>query len=562
MAYRSDISQFDRLYTSAVSRCNAILCFVQSLQSFYRTEDDAQISHDLTHLQGEIDTMRKLHNAQKFNGSDSEQRLRLHDLQDKLEQKSLDFEDASKKINKYQEEIVDLTAIVEDLRAKLASKYKETKDFDSAAQQYQALIALKAKEKEMLPQKDLSDTISNQEAKSIETVELSYKYDYGKMLVDARNYRDAENIFDDVLERRKELYKDPKIRRGPTRETQLELCNALRLQKSLKKLSEAADLCYEAGSLENLDFQEADYRTWAIRNAFNLACVRIELGRYSDAIDQLNQVWPRRHRAFSEYIEEMEAEIARILENLEQQEEGAWADLVLKTVIGSDRNVSRYLVGAMADIGLRLHKESQNDRGIEYIRTAWTISSSRGLSDESLSLGWSLACSLCQAKGFDAAKDVLKNLLKFSDTETYPSKHQVKALFAYTQFVTGEFRQAKQTAQNTYDQHKAKHILRSHGHHHADTLILATLKEKYYKGKWKTTVDVWNQIYKNARNLPLASSGDRDQLEHHATTGIKLAQEWRRWRRTRGQPDAPGADKVKRQAHKLRERARIDVSTL
>ena len=574
MTYSPEASQFDLLHAMTTNTCDSFLGSVQSLHNGYQAEHGHKILKSLTQLQKTIENIRETYGIRNHNAyrvqPRSELQLEIRDLRNQLEMQKFDLEGAKatikerddeieerqNEINEYRDLITKFEATVENLRKNLASKYQETKDFDLAAQEYKHLSKVKAKERLMWSQQIPLTDGSAHCAQMAESAELDYEFKYGKMLVENRKYHDAEVTFVNILERRERHYNDHHVRLWQTREVQSELCRVLRLQMTKEGFVKAEELYFKAGFLESLNSQNDADRTWAVQNAFNTACVRVERGHYVNAIKQLEYVWPYRHHASAEYIQEMDSRVVWLLESMEERGQGASAQSALEAICEGDGTLSPKLLRALAAVGLRLRDEGNNRRAIKYLQIAWVKTSTTEQSKELLKLGWAYSLSLCDDGHGVRAESVLKRLLQLSKTKTTPNEIQVMALLAHTQLAAGNFQTAKQTAQAVYDQYRTSTILQSRRYHQADTLIRAIAREEFYNGKWTSAEKIWKTVFENARDLPIdsSSSANKDQIKNHAATGLELAKRWNLWRKDRGKSALPKVNTIKQQAQELQKR--------
>ncbi|KAL9105654.1 MAG: hypothetical protein Q9227_009203 [Pyrenula ochraceoflavens] len=573
-AFEPQKSRFNRFYAETAGLCDAFLSYVQSLHPVYDVEHNFKVSDSLNHLQETIDRIREFYGIEYYNQRQnqpmSDLQLELENAEQKIKEHEHEMNECQDEINEYRNKLNisdnklreyknrsnESNATVQNLREKLASKYEETKDFDSAAQQYRDLSKNKAQEREMWSQKVPLTDGSLRKARTAESAELEFILKYGKMLVKKENYPQAEATFDDLLERRKRYYNDRDVRCWQIQEVQSELCKVLRLQGTETGLVKAEELYYKAGFLENITSKNDVDRTWAVRNAFDLACVKAEQGRYDRAIDQLGYVWPYRHHASDDCIKEMNSGVINLLESFEKQGKSPNAESVLQIICKGNEALLPQLMRDLIAFGQRLHNDGKSKQAVKYLRTAWMATptqSSPVRAEERLSYGWAYVLNLYYV-GHPVPESDLKSMLKLCSTQTNPNKFHIKALLAHSQLNAKNFSLAKQTAQEVYNQYKTTTILPFQGYHHADTLIRAIAMEEFYDGKWTKAETIWKEVFEKARKLPLGSGNghNKHQLEYHAETGLLLAKQWNLRRKSRGQTASPRANTIKKEAEKLK----------
>ncbi|KAL9622894.1 MAG: hypothetical protein Q9160_002820 [Pyrenula sp. 1 TL-2023] len=405
----------------------------------------------------------------------------------KLQQKNKDSEKKlEQKIKEHARDISSIAKLeetVEDLRYNLASKYQDKQRYESAAQQYRALKDLKNEQRNRLS-KNTSGT--DQAVHDAKTAELKYSHKLRKMLIQAKKYPEAEAELERLLKRRNEFYS-----------------NDSSLQTS--------------------------GRDYAFRNAFELACVRVELEKYDRAINQLEEIWRKRYNISPKCISDVNDGVIQLLDDLEAKNRGSHVEQVLKIAFeGNSKTAPSPSVSAIAKRGFSLYDKGKSGKATKYLQLAWNKSSPADKPNEKLKLGWYLARSRCYADNFAKALPLLNTISQLPDTKGPPSKDKIKTLLALAQLKTGDIVTAKDNAQTVFNKHKTKKILpEALDCYQADILLHAIAQEGHYVGKYTNAVKIWEEVYNDGTKLPLdAAVHHGKQLKYHAAAGWKLADEY------------------------------------
>ncbi|KAG8533993.1 uncharacterized protein KY384_000835 [Bacidia gigantensis] len=436
---------------------------------------------------------------------------------EKLNKEINRLEKKSAKLDETRQELSKANENVETLANALASEYEVNKHYRSAAEQYEFLS--KIKEKDMRQKKLKKD---DDGARVAEHEYLKYLHLQGKMWLQAAKFDKAEHALCQVLERKKVLLGDSRLRRQENRDTQLLLCTALRSQNSTSKLNKAEEFYYHASLLTHLDTQNTADRTWAIRNAFELAAVHIEQGSYEGVIDGLGGVWAARHQASSECKSYLEKEIVRLWQLLGRRQQNNLATRVLKMCSDDSGGLPQSFLPHVREIGKLAYEQGQYETTILYLKKAWADASEP--EKDRLQTGWLLAWSFCHLRQYPKAQTVLAALLNHASSTTSPSKLEVTALLAHVYLHLKKYTEAEKHARIVYNQCGASTLLSSHAYNHADILIRALIAYDQ-KEKYQDAHGVWNRIFAG-RDRTLAQSQGKKALRHHADVGKELSAAW------------------------------------
>lgn len=290
---------------------------------------------------------------------------------------------------------------------------------------------------------------------------------------------------------------------------------------------------------------------------FELACVRAELGNYERAINQVEDIWRKRDKTSSKCISNINNRVIQLLDNLEAKSAGVHTERVLKIAFeGNNKTAPSPAVPDIIKRGFGLFDKGKSAQATKYLQMAWNKRPSTDEPNEKLKLGWYLARSRCWAGNYAKAIPVLDSISRLNTTKGPPSQDHIKTLPALSQLNYGDIGLAKQNAQVIFTKYKTRKILlMGFDCHQADILLRAIAQEEYYPQKCKKAFEIWEEIYKNGKNLPLDTAGHhKKQLEYHAAAGIKLADSYESWRRGNGEVSWQKADNFREQAAQLQER--------
>ena len=463
------------------------------------------------------------------------------ELKDTMEKRDMELEQASFRLDEYREEISKANETIENLGCQLASEYETNRRFDQAAEQYDCLSRLKDEE--------LNKENDSVGADAAEKDWLRYNHQKGEMLLHASRFLEAEQTMRQVLEKGKEIHKDPNLKRPENREAQLALCIALRSQGVDFKCKEAEDLSYPESRLTHLSTQDEADRTWAIRNDFEFAFVNAEQALYESMTSHLERVWPLRGRASSECRQYLETTIVKLWRLLAQRNEVSYATKVLEISCKGSNGLPPELLDIITAQGTALQKRGEHENAIYFLRKAWEIPSA--FSSERRSLGLSFAWSLCHLKQFSESSEILENLLKQSNSNT--SEQGLRAMLAYAQLHLGNLVEAERNAQIVLSQCGTSALPGFHTFNHADILIQALVRHDR-KERYLDAHTVWKRIYKDRNQIARELKG-REQLRSHAEVGNELAENWKRSAIRRGIRHPAKPPEVRTQAKKLGDMA-------
>lgn len=485
---------------------------------------------------------------------DSLPELQLRNMSEELKHKTLELEEVKKEVIRLQTDKSNLKTAFNKVRVDLLSTSERMEDFAMAQQQCDALSVAKAEEKTRLLGKTPTTPQAASAAETAEKEELTYTYRSAKYLVKLNKYSDAEISFSRVLKRRKD--NDPDIKDAFTREVQFGLCNVLCLQGMPEKLGEAEKLYHAEANLESQDSQKPDNRDWAVRNAFHLACLRVQQHKYKIAIDNLQNVWSKSDDVSAECLTEMQSGVASLLETFRQENPDRYSRRVLGIIRHSNGTMADSLVAAVRATGEHLYEGGQHEKAVDFLHVAWINTLPTAPRAEKFKLGWELAWSFCHTTRHDEAKIFLQSLLKHFDTPPDHFQDRVRALLAHTQLRAGKTVHAKHNAKIVYDKHKTNNIFESHlgthEYHHADTLLRAIAQKGFCCTEQPEAKTIWKEVYQNAQNLRRDPS-NREQVRHHAETGHLLAEKCLCYRSQRKRRALSGCTTIKDQANRLLE---------
>ncbi|KAL9616351.1 MAG: hypothetical protein Q9160_008771 [Pyrenula sp. 1 TL-2023] len=554
--YRDLRTQFD-------TRCTLMRLSMRPLQNFYNTEYGIRILNGARALQDIIDEITGFGNRNvpfppppppplpppppPFPTPPPPFPPTPPDLQDESNTLRRELEDARREANV-------LRADIMNVRRELAIKSNETGDFNMTQEQYRILSDMKAEEKRRL-RRDRQEA----QARAAELEEFTYRYEYAKQLVKLGRYDEAVPLFYNVRQGRIALSNDGNVRLGPTREVQLDLCNALYLQGTMMAFAQADELYYFAANLDRPDVQQGVNKDWALRNAFRYACLHARQGFHDRAVERLQQVWLRRHGASPECLREMQDAIAGLLNAYDGQYLDTYSPLVLGIIYESER-LTPQLWGAVAEIGVRLFNLGQHAQALEYLRGAWRhIAVATVSQDRRLGLVEALTWSLCRIRHVDyhiECANILQPVVEAFSARP-EIEYRLRAILARAQLDRRDYELSRKNAQIVYDRYQMRNILDSLGesfeYHQVDTLIRAMAWGPHYIGRWCKATGIWSKLYLHADSTQREPREQR-QVERHAQTGRILARQWKVWLEGRNDRNRPTPKTVLTQANRLRRR--------
>ena len=469
------------------------------------------------------------------------------ELKDAMEERTMELVQATVRLDEYREKLLEANKIVEELGRQLASEHETNKRFDQAAEQYDFLSRFKGLELDQ--RKSDNDSVGTD---ATEKVWLSYSRKKGEVLLHASRFAEAEPIIRQVLEKGKDIHNDARLKRPENREAQLQLCNALRSQRVASKSEEAEDLYYHESRLTHLGTQDEAERSWAIRNAFELAYVNAEQASYDGMISHLKNVWPQRGRASSEARQYLESAIVQLWQLLEQRTQVSYLTEVLAIYCEGGNGLPPEFLPFITEQGKASQTRGEHDKAITFLSKAWETPSA--FSSERASLGLSLAWSLCHLRQFSEASKILENLISSSNSNASPLEPEPRALLAYAHLQLGNHVEAERNARIVYTKCGTPALSGFHTLNHADVLIRALIRHDTKK-KYLEAHVVWQDIYADKDRI-LSSPKGKDQLRSHAEVGKELADNWKRNANRRHIPDPAKPRQVRIQSQKLGDMAR------
>ena len=469
------------------------------------------------------------------------------ELKDTTEKRTMELEQATVRLDECREEIFEANKTIEKLGCQLASEHETNKRFDQAAEKYEFLSRFK--NLELNQRKSNNDSVG---ADATEKLWLSYSRQQGEMLLRASRFAEAEPIIRQVLGKGKQIHNDTRLKRPENREAQLQLCRALRSQRVASKSEEAEDLYYHQSRLTHLGTQDEAERSWAIRNAFELAFVNAEQASYDDMISHLKNVWPRRGRASSETRQYLETAIVQLWRLLEQRKQVSYLTEVLAIYCEGGNGLPPEFLNFITEQGKASQTLGEHKKAITFLRKAWETPSA--FSSERSSLGLSFAWSLCHLGQFSEASKILESLLSSNNSNTQPSELEPRALLAYAHLQLGNHVEAEKNARIVFTQRGTPALSGFHTFNHADVLIRALIRHDR-KEKYLEAYDIWQRIYVDRDRIKSALKG-KEQLTSHVEVGKELADKWKRNANRRRIPDPAKPRQVRIQAQKLGDMAR------
>ena len=448
-----------------------------------------------------------------------------------------ELEKVSQELDQSKSALKDANKTIENLRDRLASEYKKNKKYAQAAEEFDQLAKLKGEEVKQKQKKKDGDG-----ARHVEDGQLKYVQQKGEMLLQATRPLEAESAFRLVLERRKTI--DDRHNRQTIRAAQLLLCTALRAQNSASKIQEAEELYYREALLTHLETQNETERTWAIRNAFELAIVNAETGSYGDMISQLREVWPLRVTASAECQKQLDNSISGLVQLLRARRQESSILKVLAITNDGQRPVSTGLSGHIKEQCNLLMQQGKYKEVLPHLRQMW-VTTPRADSAETLSIGWSFACTLCHLNQYPEAKGILDTILPLGrPNKTLPSDLEIRALLAYCHLQLNNLKDAESHARTVYDKRgTATFPTSSHFFNQADTLI-RTLIRHNHRDQYGAAYEVWKRVNSDCLkiNVAAANPNGREQFKAHLQVGRELLAAWMKSARARNvkNPKRPG----------------------
>ena len=435
-------------------------------------------------------------------------------------------------------------ATIERVRFRSAKAYVRFKQYQSAASEYEQLSLLKKDERKL--RAALKDEDGKRKA---EDDEIFYMFEQAKALAGDEQFGRAEKGFQSVLCVKQKL-EPARATAVDARDVQTRLCECLTRQG---KSSEAKELFLDAAAplrLGSLDRRVPEDCTWALQNAISYTHLSTKDGDYGEAMYWFKRIWPYRHKATSQGLQNLETRTLDIVAILESRGELKHQIKLLEKVCSDNSGpVSERVLYCYAKLGMLYHNrgrpdnelpadDNRHDHGKATVCLAQAWIERRRLDIIALrSTGWTLALSLVHLKRYENARDVLLDLQQavadvISDDQ--PSNDQILGLLAHTYLMLENLPTAEANAADLFKHYGVTDIfanLRSASidfstFHHADTLLRALTRQTKKKDRFKEARVIWVAIFKAREDIFGSDGSGKAQLSRHIAIAKVFADAW------------------------------------